>query len=266
MVEINRNIAAVLKTCGPAILNNKDVVQEVTTILLAILGKQHPCQQDMGDDADADELQESSEYDWQVVDNALDTVTGLAMALGPTFAELWKIFEKPIMKFAGSSEAVERSVSVGTIAECIGGMGDAVTPFTSVSQKASLNSRFSTRLTPPIIKKLLKLLIHRLSDEDPSTRSHAAFALGLLCEKSTNTQEIRRSYNTILAKVEPLFHRDENLMNDNAAGCLSRMIMRHPDIVPLDQVLPVLVGALPLRQDWGENEVVWSMIVKLCAF
>lgn len=133
MSEINQNVAAVLKTCGPAILSLKEVVQEVTAILLAILSKQHPCQQDLGDDGDADDLQESSEYDWMVIDNALDTVTGMAIALGPTFVELWKLFEKPIMKYAGSSEAAERSSSVGTIAEYIGSMGDAVTPFTSVS-------------------------------------------------------------------------------------------------------------------------------------
>ena len=42
------------------------------------------------------------------------------------------------------------------------------------------------------------------------------------------------------------------------------MILRFPDKVPLDHVLPVLIDSLPLRQDYGENEVVWDMIVKLC--
>ncbi len=37
-------------------------------------------------------------HDWLVIDTALDVVVGLAVALGPAFAELWKIFEKPVME------------------------------------------------------------------------------------------------------------------------------------------------------------------------
>src|SRR5256885_3790999 len=57
---------------------------------------QHPCQQDMGDLEEMESIQESSEYDWMVVDTAMDVIIGLSAALGTTFGELWKIFEKPI--------------------------------------------------------------------------------------------------------------------------------------------------------------------------
>jgi hypothetical protein len=105
---------------------------------LAVIRKQHPCQQDIGDDDDEfEDIQESSEYDWLVIDTAFDVVVGLAKALGPSFGELWKIFEKPIMKYASSNEGIERSTSVGAIAECTEGMGAAVTPYTSVSKMCS---------------------------------------------------------------------------------------------------------------------------------
>lgn len=133
MAEINCNIAAVLKSCGPAIINSEEVVKKITKILVAILSKQHPCQQDLGEENDMDNLQESSEYDWLVVDNALDVIASLSVALGQTFAELWKIIEKPVLKYAGSSDAIERSASIGAIAECMANMREAVTPFTSVS-------------------------------------------------------------------------------------------------------------------------------------
>ena len=115
-------------------LNNETVVHQITTTLLAIIRKQHPCQQDMGDDEDLETLQETSEYDWLVIDTAMDVITSMAVALGPTFGELWKTFEKTILKYAGSTEHVERSTSVGVIAEAIGGMGEAITPFTTVRQ------------------------------------------------------------------------------------------------------------------------------------
>ena len=167
----------------------------------------------------------------------------IAIALGPTFGELWKIFEKPIMKYASSSEAIERSTAIGTIAECIRAMRNAVTPYTTT---------------------LLKLLLHRLSDEDPETKSNAAFGIGLLQENSTNDKEILGSFNTILSKLEPLLHTDEARAKDNAAGCVSRMIVRHQGQMPVDAILPGLIDLLPLKADFEENEPVYDMIVHLC--
>ncbi len=213
--------------------------------MLAIIRKQHPCQQDIGDEEEMESLQEQSEYYWLVIDTALDVVAGLATALGPTFGGLWKTFEKPVLKFAGSTESIERSTSVGVISEAIAGMDEAVTPYTGT---------------------LLKALLHRLGDEDPETKSNAAFAMGLLCEKSDADAEITRAYNSILAKLEPMLHQETARMVDNAAGCVSRMIVAHPDNVPIEEVLPVLVGLLPLKGDYDENEAVWLMIVKLCRF
>lgn len=132
MTDINRNLAAALKNCGPAVLTNEKVVEQIASNVVSIMRKQHPCQQDIGDDEDFESLEESSEYDWLVIDTALDVVLALATVLGPAFAELWKIFEKPIMKFSASSENIERSTSVGVIAEAINCMDHAITPYTTV--------------------------------------------------------------------------------------------------------------------------------------
>ena len=177
------------------------------------------------------------------IDTALDVVIGIANALGETFGQLWKIFEKPIMAFASASEGYERSTSVGTIAECIKAMGSSVTPFTS---------------------HLLKLLLHRMSDEDSEAKSNAAYGIGLLQEGSKNDKEILKAFPTILSKLEPLLQTEEARAKDNAAGCVSRMIMRHPSNIPVEQVLPALLEILPLRNDFDENVPVYDMIVKLC--
>lgn len=190
-----------------------------------------------------DDLDEASEYDWLIIDTALDTVISLAGCLGETFGQLWKMFEKPVMKFASGSESYERSTSIGVIAECIRAMGKEVTPSTS---------------------SLLKLLLHRMSDEDTETKSNATFAIGLLQENSANEQEVLKSYNSILSKLEPLFHSHVARAVDNAAGCVSRMIMKHQDHIPITAVLPALVELLPLKEDFEENEPLYEMIVKLC--
>lgn len=248
VTDINRDLAATLKLCGPAMLMSESgtVVPQISNQLVAILTKRHSCQQDLGDEADEDVLEESSEYDWLVIDTALDAVTCLSAALGPSFAELWKLFEKPIMKFASSQEAMERSSAVGSIAECIGNMGDAVTPYTLA---------------------LMKLLLHRMSDEDPDTKSNAVYGVGLLCEKSNNEREVLKNYNTILGKLEPLLHGHQQArLLDNSAGCVSRMVLRHPSHVPVQEVLPRLVRLLPLREDYAENKPIFRMIVQLCKY
>lgn len=218
-------------------------MKPVTETLLAILTKNHTCQKDFGDEEELGLLDETSEYDWLVIDTALDVVAGLAIALGETFAELWKIFEKPLLKFASGSEAIERNTSVGVIAECIRAMEAAVTPYTST---------------------LLRLLLHRISDEDPETKSNAAYGIGLLQEKSTSDPEILKAFPTILSKLEPLLQMREARAMDNAAGCVSRMIMRHQDHMPMQQVMPALLEILPLKCDFDENEPVYEMIVGLC--
>ena len=188
------------------------------------------------------DLSESSEYDWLTIDTALDALIGIAVALGETFSELWKIFEKQLYKFASGSESYERNTSVGVIAECIRAMGPTVTPST----------------TP-----LLKILLHRLSDEDAEVKSNAAFAIGLLQEFSTSEAEILKAFNTILSRLEPMLHMDVARAKDNAAGCVARMILRHPSHMPVEAVLPALVSILPLREDFEENEPVWRMVLKL---
>ena len=186
--------------------------------------------------------EESAEYDWLVVDTALDCIIALAAALGPSFAQLFKVVEKPILRFASSSLSIERSTSVGTLAEVIRAMGSAVTPSTD---------------------RLYKIFSHRLGDEDAETKSNGAYAMGLLIE-NTEDGGIVKSFPEVLRKLEPLLQTDEKRCVDNAAGCVSRMIMKDQASVPLEMVLPALVDVLPLREDWDENEVVWGCLVGLC--
>jgi hypothetical protein len=131
------------------------------------------------------------------------------------------------------------------MAEIITGMGPAVTPLTT---------------------KFLQVLMRRLTDEDMQTRSNAAYAVGRLVEKSNSDQEIVNAYPSILEKVESYLRVSEARLPDNAAGCLSRMILKHKDKVPIADVLPALVDTLPLKNDFDENEPLYRMICQMCKF
>ncbi|KAI5778145.1 armadillo-type protein [Geopyxis carbonaria] len=243
--DICINIAETLKLCGPAFLadSNGNNILELTTQVVMILQKVHPSQMDDDDEEELAELDESSEYDWQVIDAAMDVCLGLAEALGPQYVDVWKIVDKHMIKYASSTEPRERSVSVGVISESIKHMGELVTPHT---------------------EKLLKLLMHRLSDEDPDTKANTIYGLGMLALMSQDSQKILAQYPSILLKLEPLLGNPEGgRLLDNAAGCVARMIMAHPDNVPLADLLNALVTLLPLKEDFEENEPVYTMLVKL---
>ena len=198
----------------------------------------------MEEEADLSDI-ETTEFDWLVVDAAMDVVSGLAVALGPSFAELWKIFEKQVLRYASGAESLERASACGVLAETITGMGEGVTPFTA---------------------SMMQILLKRLSDEDAQTKSNAAYAIGRLVEKSGDDATVVKAYPQILSKLEGLFSITEGRCRDNAAGCVSRLILKHKDKVPVAEVLPALVasGVLPLKEDYEENEPVWKMIVEMC--
>lgn len=247
MTDINRNLAATLKASGPSLIADPKVLKPLTEILISIITKDHACQKDCGlDEPDMEQmglLEESSEYDWLTIDTAMDAVCGLALALGNTFAQLWKMFEKPVMKYASSSEAYERATAVGVISECARAMEDDV---------------------EPSLPTLVPLVMKRLTDEDKETKSNAAYAMGLLMQHSSGNPNMIKQIPAVLSKLEPLFQTSEARTKDNAAGCLSRMVLGHGEHIPLEQVLPPLLEVLPLREDYDENEPVYDMIVRLC--
>jgi HEAT repeat protein len=243
VTEINRSVASTLKATGPSVLGQKAMMEQIVTVLGTIITRCHHCQQDLGDeDENQDDVQGSSEWDWLIIDTALDVLIGLAAALGTQFAEIWKVFQKPILKFISSNEHIERSTAVGVVAECIAYMGSAVTPYTST-------------LLPP--------LLHRLSDEDQETKSNTAYAIGQLVYHSGDEATYLPSFPQILRGLEPLLQIQAQRLQDNAAGCLCRMILSNPGQVPIPEVLPALVDLLPLKEDYEENKPVYQCLHKL---
>jgi len=117
----------------------------------------------------------------------------------------------------------------------------------------------------PYTSQMMNVLLKRLGDEDAQTKSNAAYAVGRLVEKSNDDATVLKAYPQILQKLETILHITEARCTDNAAGCVSRLIIKHKDKVPVSQVLPALVdsGILPLKEDYQENEPVWTMIVQL---
>jgi hypothetical protein len=132
------------------------------------------------------------------------------------------------------------------LAEIISGMKGAITPST---------------------EPLLELLWRAIGDQDAEVQSNAAFATGLLVENSE--QDLSPQYITLLGALQPLFNLPADApaprlnARDNACGAVARQILRNAGAVPLPQVLPVLIAALPLRNDLLENRPVFRAVLYL---
>lgn len=239
---IAQSLSENLKMTGPFLIANQDHLRQVVQTVVSLVTKKHPCQADFAEEELDIEDMDSTELEWLVIDSAMDVISGLAAALGQNFEELWKIFEKPILRYASGGESLGRASACGVLSEIIVGMGEAVTPIT---------------------EKLMNVLLKRMSDEDDQTKSNAAYAVGRLVEKSNDSNTLQKSYPIILSKLENLLSISNARCKDNAAGCVARLIMKNKSAVPLGDVLPALVNILPLKDDYQENEPVWKMIISL---
>ena len=190
----------------------------------------------------------------------------MANALGRDFAPAFNTFHPLIAKYyvrdssaqtdncrpgctllqKKSRTLSDRSSAIGCLAEIISGMKGAITPST---------------------EPLLELLWRAIGDQDAEVQSNAASATGLLVENSE--QDLSPQYITLLGALQPLFNLRDDApaprlnARDNACGAVARLILRDTGAVPLPQVLPVLFGALPLRNDLLENRPVFRAVLYL---
>ncbi|KAF9432577.1 hypothetical protein BGZ76_010601 [Entomortierella beljakovae] len=240
VVQICQEMIETIKLCGPGIV--ADYIGPIAEQLKFIFEKKAYCQQELADDEGLLDEDEQAEFDALLISAASDLVGALAYVLGSSFVPYAQVFIPQIAKYYKKAKpSTERSMSIGSLGEIVNGMGSGITEFT---------------------EQLFPLFVKALGDEEDEVRSNGAFAIGALCQNTT--VDVSSQYNALLTALFPLF-QGQSLPNvtDNASGTVARMIMKHPNAVPLDQVLPVLLEALPLKRDFEENEPVYTMLFSL---
>ncbi|KAI9354912.1 armadillo-type protein [Pilaira anomala] len=239
VVQTCQEFVTALRLMGPILVN--ECLEDIAHNLLEIFEKKSICQQGF-EDGDYDEEDDDLESESILISSAGDLVAALCETVGPNFAKYFEVYMPLIVKYYKPTKTqAERSMAIGCLGECVGGLKSAITPYT---------------------ERLLQLFVKACSDEDELVRSNAAFALGSL---AINTQvDLSQHYPTLLTALSPLFS-NQTIPNtvDNAAGAVARLILAHPEAVPLDQVLPTFANALPLKADYEENTPVFDCLFKL---
>ncbi|KAF9423604.1 hypothetical protein BGZ94_008252 [Podila epigama] len=240
VVHLCQELAETIKQCGPGVI--AAYISEIASHLTLIFEKKAYCQQELVDEEGLLDEDEQAEFDTLLISAGTDMVVAFSEALGPSFVPFAKIFIPHIAKYYKKSKpSNERSMAVGCLGEVAKFLKEGVTEFT---------------------EQLFTLFVKALGDEEDEVRSNAAFAIGILVQNTTI--DVSSQYPALLTAVYPLFQNQEMVnVTDNACGAVARMIMAHPNAVPLDQVLPVFVGALPLKRDFAENEAVFQVLFSL---
>ncbi|KAH9771467.1 Importin N-terminal domain-containing protein [Citrus sinensis] len=204
---------------------------------LLLLREESTCQQP---DNDSDiEDDDDTAHDEVIMDAVSDLLPAFAKSMGPHFAPIFAKLFDPLMKFAKSSRPLQdRTMVVATLAEVARDMGSPIAAY---------------------VDRVMPLVLKELASPDAMNRRNAAFCVGELCKNGGEY------YGDILRGLYPLFGDSEpdDAVRDNAAGAVARMIMVNPQSIPLNQVLPVLLKVLPLKEDFEESMAVYNCISTL---
>ncbi|KAH0626147.1 hypothetical protein JD844_000940, partial [Phrynosoma platyrhinos] len=194
---------------------------------------------DVDEDGDEDD-EEEAEYDAMLIEYAGEVIPALAEAAGgetfaPYFAGLLPLL---LNKMKPSSSFSDKSFAVGTMAETIQGLGQASSAF---------------------VPRLLPLLMGAARDVDKEVRSNAVFGLGVLAEHGG--QPMHEHYPKLLGLLSNIISQEQNSrVADNVCGAVARMVIANPGGVPIGQVFPVLLHALPLKEDYEEYQTIFRCI------
>ncbi|KAL7577307.1 hypothetical protein ACA910_002046 [Epithemia clementina (nom. ined.)] len=251
-------VQTVIELCGPHALS--PVLNDALSNTYDLLSRNAPCQtaDDLYDEgAVADDDDDDHDAFMQA---ACDLIGAYCRVMGSHFAQYVPQFLPCICEFAKPSRpASDRSMAVGCLSEIA----------QEINSPGLLAENWHTVFLPAIL--------NGLNDEDFNVRRNTAFCAGLCCENLTNkpgrptvSVDVTKDYPSILQLLGQNFGLEDPTGGvsseaflacvDNSAAAVARMIMASPESVPLDQVFPVFLRALPLKMDMTENTTVYQCL------
>ena len=213
--------------------------------IVVLLQEKTPCQEKSGDEAADDD----EDHDQDVIDSVSDLIGRLAKQMGPGFEVYFDRMLPLLLRYCKPARPFsDRSMAIGCFAEVVAELGPAALKYQD---------------------HLLPIVQAGLADPMEGVRRNCAYFLGQLVE-STGTALVP-FFSHILGLLGPLCSRPDSKKTldaggadvDNALSAVARMIRVSKENVPLAQVLPVFLNALPLQSDFSEGLNVFTCFIGL---
>jgi len=212
-------------------------IDTLCSALTALIAQKCPCNNNNLDEDDG------ADHDILLIDAVSDAIDDIARVVGPEFANQFRYILPELLKYVGPNrDAGDKMMGLGTMAECSNAMASGAAPF---------------------LKDMLPFAFAGIKDANMDVKRNAIFMLGVLAYHLK--PHFEASVMQLLGLLHPIFSNIDkysNVVVDNACGAIARIIKAQYQI-PLEQVLPVFIQSLPLREDFDENEVVYSSILSL---
>ncbi|CAL5377844.1 unnamed protein product [Camellia sinensis] len=235
------SIADIIKDIGYIVF--EPYMPRLVEATLVLLREESACQQK---ESDGEIDDDDAEHDEVLMDAVSDLLPAFANSMGIHFAPIFEKLFGPLMKFAKASRPPQdRTMVVACLAEVAQHMGPPIAGY---------------------IDAVMPLVLKELASPVATNRRNAAFCIGELCKNGEHfLYNYARYYGDALHGLYPLFGESEpdDAVRDNAAGAVARMIMVHAESIPLNQVLPVFLKVLPLKEDHEESMAVYSCVCNL---
>uniref|UniRef100_M4B6S4 Importin N-terminal domain-containing protein n=1 Tax=Hyaloperonospora arabidopsidis (strain Emoy2) TaxID=559515 RepID=M4B6S4_HYAAE len=233
VVKAFNAVKAMSARVGPVVTMNH--MSELMRITKTVLSHEHVCQTSHEEDEDDEEEEGGS-----VLESASELIGVLAKCYGEHFLATFQELFPALMSFAtGLRAARDRAAAVGCFAEVLRELGPAGLGF---------------------VESVFPVVLQGLASDNYVLKANSAFCVGILAEISGD--KLASAYEQMLQALRPLFETSDNdeVVIDNACAAVARMIIAGGVNMPLEVVLPVFLGALPLKADMDESAVCFQCL------
>ncbi|XP_071445043.1 importin-4-like [Hetaerina americana] len=226
-----------LKEGGSSILKGEGHRDAIINSIKDVLQCKVECQDNIEED-DSESDDEDAEQDELLIECAGDIIPKLGKAMTPDDFSVYfeQFYPLLIAKTKKSCTIAQRSFSIGTISESIEPLSYRVSAYAP---------------------NLLNILLNASKDKHEDVRNNAIFGLGELVLHGK--EALHQQYPAILQALSAAIAKESNAIAlDNICGALARLIITNVELIPMEQVFPVYLQYLPLREDFEENKKVFE--------
>lgn len=227
-----------VQTCGADIFKTQyqHSFQSLIENVIQVLVQGAACQ-DEGEDADSPQ----AEYDEMLIEYCGELFPVFADKVRDEFKSYFHYCIPTLLKKMNpTSSTTEKSFSVGTMAETMDKFGDGE--------------------ADSLMAECLPKFVELTGDKAPEVRNNAIFAIGVFMQRCTKEAAAAVYPKSLQALSAALTKEKKRFVIDNILGAVSRMVIAHTEFVPIKQVIPVLVGHLPIQEDHDEDMTVYTCL------